>query len=51
MAFDAPASEINFPSGNVDYTKVHDEVLALDTTIGTVTLQMVNGFSFGRPLW
>lgn len=51
MAFDVSASEINFPSGNVDYTKVHDEVLAIDTTEGTVTLQMVNGFSFGRPLW
>ena len=51
VAFDVAASEINFPSGNVDYTKVHDEVLAIDTTVGTVTLQMVNGFSFGRPLW
>src|SRR5215467_6878440 len=51
VAFDVAASEINFPTGNVDYTKVHDEVLAIDTTVGTVTLQMVNGFSFGRPLW
>ena len=51
VAFDVTASEINFPTGNVDYTKVHDEVLAIDTTEGVVTLQMVNGFSFGRPLW
>jgi hypothetical protein len=51
MSFDTTESEINFPNGNVDYTKVHDEVLAIDTTKGTVTLQMVNGFSFGRPLW
>src|SRR5689334_18371587 len=51
VAFDVAASEINFPNGSVDYTKVHDEVLAIDTNEGTVTLQMVNGFSFGRPLW
>jgi hypothetical protein len=51
VAFDVDASEINFPNGNVDYSKVHDEVLAIDTNEGTVTLQMVNGFSFGRPLW
>jgi hypothetical protein len=51
IAFDVDANEINFPNGGVDYTKVHDEVLALDPIEGTVTLQMVNGFSFGRPLW
>lgn len=51
IAYDVSASEINFPSGNVDYSKVHDEVLAIDSVEGTVTLQMVNGFSFGRPLW
>ena len=51
VAFDVEAADINFPSGGVDYTKVHDEVLAIDPYQGTVTLQMVNGFSFGRPLW
>jgi hypothetical protein len=51
VAFDVAAEDINFSAGNVDYSKVHDEVLAIDTTAGTVTLQMVNGFSFGRPLW
>ena len=51
VAFGVEASEINFPSGNVDYTKVHDEVVAIDTTNMTVTLQLVNGFSFGRPVW
>ena len=30
VAFGVEASEINFPSGNVDYTKVHDEVVAID---------------------
>ena len=51
VAFGVEASEINFPGGNVDYSKVHDEVLAIDTINMTVTLQMVNGFSFGRPVW
>jgi hypothetical protein len=51
IAFDVEANDINFPNGNVDYTKVHDEVLAIDTVNMTVTLQMINGFSFGRPLW
>jgi hypothetical protein len=51
IAFGVTAAEINFPADNVDYSKVHDEVLAIDTVNGTVTLQMVNGFSFGRPLW
>lgn len=51
VAFGVEAADINFPAGNVDYTKVHDEVVAIDTTEMTVTLQLVNGFSFGRPLW
>jgi hypothetical protein len=51
IAFDVSANDINFPNGGVDYSKLHDEVLAIDTVNMTVTLQMVNGFSFGRPLW
>lgn len=51
VAFNVEASDINFPNGGVDYSKVHDEVLAIDTLNMTVTLQLVNGFSFGRPLW
>ncbi len=51
VAFGNSAAEINFPDGNVDYSKVHDQVLAIDTTAETVTLQLINGFSFGRPLW
>jgi hypothetical protein len=51
VAFDVDANLINFPTGGVDYTKVHDEVVAIDPFNMTVTLQMVNGFSFGRPLW
>src|SRR4029077_4940269 len=51
VAFDVSASEINFPKGNVDYSKVHDQVLAIDPIHMTVTLNLINGFSFGRPVW
>jgi hypothetical protein len=51
VAYDVNASDINFPTGNVDYTKVHDEVVAIDPVNMTVTLNLINGFSFGRPVW
>ncbi|HTB94456.1 MAG TPA: hypothetical protein VK728_16605 [Candidatus Sulfotelmatobacter sp.] len=51
VAFNVDASQINFPDGNVDYTKVHDEVVAIDPNNQTVTLNLINGFSFGRPVW
>ena len=51
MAFDVKASDINFPNGNVDYSKVHDQVVAIDPVNMTVTLNLINGFSFGRPVW
>ena len=51
VAFDVNASDINFPNGNVDYSKVHDQVLAIDPSNMTVTLNLINGFSFGRPVW
>jgi hypothetical protein len=45
------ANQISFPNGNVDYTKVHDQVVAIDPVNMTVTLNLINGFSFGRPVW
>jgi hypothetical protein len=51
VAFGVDASQINFPDGNVDYSKVHDEVVAIDPNAMTVTIQGINGFSFGRQLW
>jgi hypothetical protein len=51
IAFDVDANEIDFPHGNVDYSKVHDQVVAIDTVNMTVTLNLINGFSFGRPVW
>ena len=51
VAFGVDASQINFPNGSVDYSKVHDEVVAIDPNTMTVTLNLINGFSFGRPVW
>ena len=51
VAFDVNANEISFPNGNVDYTKVHDQVVAIDPVNMTVTINLINGFSFGRPVW
>src|SRR5438876_6170079 len=51
VAFGVSASQINFPNGNVDYSKVHDQVVAIDPTNMTVTINLINGFSFGRPVW
>lgn len=51
VAFDVHESQINFPNGGVDYTKVHDEVVAIDPINQTVTFQLINGFSFGKPVW
>ena len=51
VAYNVDASQINFPNGHVDYTKVHDQVVAIDPVNMTVTLNLINGFSFGRPVW
>jgi hypothetical protein len=51
VAYGVDASQINFPNGHVDYSKVHDEVVAIDPINMTVTLNLINGFSFGRPVW
>ena len=51
VAFGVDANKINFPDGNVDYSIVHDEVVAIDPNNQTVTINLINGFSFGRPVW
>jgi hypothetical protein len=51
VAYGQTPGAINFPNGNVDYSKVHDQVLAIDTVNMTVTLNLINGFSFGKPVW
>src|SRR5262245_30942078 len=50
IAFDVEADQINFPNGNPDYHVVHDQVVKIDTVHNTVTLNIINGFSFGRPV-
>jgi hypothetical protein len=51
IAFDQAPTAINFPMGNPDYSRVHDQVVRIDTTAMTVTLNLINGFSAGRPVW
>jgi hypothetical protein len=58
VIYDAPIvaaavedADINFPNGNPDYALVHDEVIAIDPVQRTVTLNLINGFSFGKPVF
>jgi hypothetical protein len=44
------ASEINFCEGNPDYTMVHDKVVRICPSEGTVTISLTSGFSFARPV-
>ena len=30
---------------------MHDQVVAIDPTNMTVTINLINGFSFGKPVW
>ena len=50
IAFGATAAQITFPNGNPDYTRVHDKVLKIDPAAGTVTLLLIPGFSFAKPV-
>jgi hypothetical protein len=58
VTYDAPIvaaavedASINFPAGNPNYDLVHDQVVAIDSVQRTVTLNLVNGFSFGKPVF
>ena len=57
IVYDAPIvaaavedEEINFPNGKPNYALVHDQVIAIDPKSRTVTLNLINGFSFGKPV-
>jgi hypothetical protein len=50
IAFGVDESQISFPSGNPNYAIVHDQVIRIDPVARTVTLNLISGFSFGRPL-
>jgi hypothetical protein len=51
VAFDVDESDIEFCDGEVDYTKVHDQVTAICPSEGTVTLKLVLGHSFAKPVF
>lgn len=42
---------LSFPNGNPDYGLVHDQVVAIDASNRTVTMNLINGFSFGKPVF
>ena len=50
VAFGANASDINFCHGNPDYSLVHDKVVRICPSEGTVTIKLTSGFSFARPV-
>lgn len=50
VSFGSDASEINFCEGNPDYTRVHDKVVRICPSEGTVTISLTSGFSFARPV-
>jgi hypothetical protein len=57
IIYDAPVvaaalddNDISFPNGNPNYGLVHDQVVAIDPAKRTVTLSLINGYSFGHPL-
>lgn len=57
VTYDAPIvaaavdeASINFPAGHPNYAFVHDQVIAIDPFKRTVTLNLINGFSFGKPV-
>src|SRR5262245_45491020 len=57
VIYDAPIvaaavdeAQINFPAGHPNYALVHDQVIAIDPFHRTVTLNLINGFSFGKPV-
>lgn len=49
IAFDQPASALNFCSGAVNYSILHDRVAKICPNEGTVTIKLTPIFSFGRP--
>jgi hypothetical protein len=50
VAFDVQAHEIEFPHGNVDYTKVIDRAVAISPANGTITFSLNLGTSGGKPV-
>ncbi len=51
IAFGNTAEEIAFCDGDPDHSLVHDRVVSICPEEQTVTIQMVVGFSFARPVF
>jgi len=58
IVYDAPVVaaavedvDISFPNGNPNYALVHDQVVAIDPARRTVTMSLINGYSFGKPVF
>jgi hypothetical protein len=51
VAFDVDASQIEFPNGKVNHRRVHDKVVAISPKEGTVTIELVAGISFAKPIF
>lgn len=51
VAFGNTADEIAFCDGDPDHSLVHDRVVSICPDEQTVTIQMVVGFSFARPVF
>src|SRR5712672_3151081 len=58
IVYDAPViaaavedAQINFPNGDPDYGLVNDQVISIDPANRTVTLSLINGYSFGKPVF
>ena len=50
IAFDVEEEDIDFCSGDVDHSLVHDKVTRICPSEGTVTLELTTGFSFAKPV-
>ncbi len=58
IVYDAPVvaaavedADISFPNGNPNYALVHDQVIAIDPARRTVTMSLINGYSFGKRVF
>jgi hypothetical protein len=50
IAYNVTEDQISFCDGGVDYSILHDKVVAICPEDGTVTLSLTLGFSFARPV-
>ena len=50
VAFDVEPGEISFCDGDVDHSLVHDKALAICPEEMTVTMELIPGVSFARPI-